>query len=156
MFLSVQINITFLIILYHPSICYDIIRYNSPYRVHNNQWAANTCPTGPLIVLCFFKAEDGSFTFVHSSQRASLNCHHVWSRLPRTRLQAGGHGEVWQVSPGRACSFIPCSLNNRGRRDHDVSLSFRAERSQAERLGFWRCRPEGVAGCIPRFCISST
>lgn len=34
-----------------------------------------------------------------------------------------------------------------------VSLSFRAECSQAERPGFW---PEGVAGCIPRFCISST
>lgn len=34
-----------------------------------------------------------------------------------------------------------------------VSLSFRAERSQAERPGLW---PEGVAGCIPRFRISST
>lgn len=34
-----------------------------------------------------------------------------------------------------------------------VSLSFRAERSQVERPGFW---PEGVAGCNPQFCISST
>ncbi|KAF4103691.1 hypothetical protein G5714_016574 [Onychostoma macrolepis] len=96
----------------------------------------------------FLSTLDYSFTFRHKGMHwtksaclielsASMKSLAVYKVTEREGMEGSGRYGLAELVP-------PSGI---------VSLSFRAERSQAERPGFW---PEGVAGCIPWFYISST